>query len=91
MVRTRKLLGISMIGAFGWTLWRIRRTRALHHLLLTRVRGEYREMPGLSLTLAQACRLWQLDPRTTRRLLDALIRGGVVYRTGVGRFVAVPS
>jgi DNA-binding IclR family transcriptional regulator len=91
MVRTRKLLGISMIGAFGWTAWRIRRTRALHHLLLTRVRGEYREMPGLSLTLAQACRLWQLDPRTTRRLLDALIRGGVVYRTGAGRFVAVPK
>src|SRR5256885_1886520 len=26
-----------------------------------RVRGEYREMPGLHLTCAQACRLWQLD------------------------------
>ena len=30
--------------------------------LVQRVRGEFREMPGLRLTFAQACRLWQLDP-----------------------------
>jgi hypothetical protein len=29
--------------------------------LLNRVRGEYAEMPGLTLTLAQAQRLWGLD------------------------------
>lgn len=30
--------------------------------LIDRVRGEYREMPGLKLTVAQACRLWQIVP-----------------------------
>ena len=29
---------------------------------LHRIRGEFREMPGLKLTIAQAARLWQLDP-----------------------------
>ena len=29
--------------------------------LLGRIRGEYLEMPGLKLTLAQAQRLWGLD------------------------------
>jgi hypothetical protein len=34
--------------------------------LVARIRGEYREMPGLRLTFAQACRLWQLDAPTCR-------------------------
>src|SRR5260221_4617557 len=29
--------------------------------LVARVRGEYREMPGVRLTVAQACRLWHVD------------------------------
>ena len=28
--------------------------------LIGRVRSEYHEMPGLQLTVAQACRLWQI-------------------------------
>ena len=34
--------------------------------LVQRVRGEFREMPGLRLTFAQACRLWQIDTATCR-------------------------
>ena len=34
--------------------------------VLQRIRGEFREMPGLKLTIAQAARLWQLDPRQQR-------------------------
>jgi hypothetical protein len=38
--------------------------------LLDRVRGEYREMPGLQLTIAQACRLWQIDRSTALTARD---------------------
>ena len=33
---------------------------------IERVRGEYREMPGLSLTMKQAERLWGLEPSACR-------------------------
>jgi hypothetical protein len=32
-----------------------------HMELLRRIRGEFREMPGLRLSLEQAMRLWSLD------------------------------
>ena len=37
--------------------------------LLRRIRGEFREMPGLRLSLEQAMRLWSLDRATC---VDAL-------------------
>lgn len=40
--------------------------------LLHRVRGEFREMPGLRLTLEQAMRLWSLDRATCVEVLDQL-------------------
>ena len=43
---------------------------------LRRIRGEYLEMPGLSLTVAQARRFWSLDHETCTSLLDALVGGG---------------
>ncbi len=42
-------------------------------VLLDRVRGEFLEMPGLRLNLAQAARLWQLDRQTATALLRALV------------------
>src|SRR5437867_4466585 len=45
-------------------------------LLLIRIRAEYREMPGLKLTLPQARRLWQLDPATYELVvLDVMMPG----------------
>ena len=41
--------------------------------LLRRARGEYREMPGMRLTLPQAMRLWDLDGQTCQSLLDSLV------------------
>ena len=58
--------------------------------LLARIRGEYSEMPGLRLTFAQACRLWQLDASTCEALLDQLVREGFVYKTNNGAYVALP-
>ena len=41
--------------------------------LVARIRGEYSEMPGLRLTFAQACRLWQVDAPTCETLLEQLV------------------
>ena len=43
---------------------------------LQRIRGEYLEMPGLTLTIAQAARLWGLDSDLCRDLLDRLVTDG---------------
>jgi hypothetical protein len=52
--------------------------------LMQRVQAEYREMPGLCLTLDQACRLWALDRDTCRRVLEALVAEGFVTVVGRG-------
>jgi hypothetical protein len=41
--------------------------------LIERVLAEYREMPGVALTLEQARRLWGCDEVTCRRVADALL------------------
>ena len=62
-----------------------------HDLLLTRIRGEYLEMPGLRLTSAQACRLWQLDAATCYGVLAALVDERFLYRTRDGSYVVLPA
>jgi hypothetical protein len=59
--------------------------------LLIRIRGEYREMPGLRLTLPQACRLWQLDAATCKVVLQTLIEEGFLIGRQDGTFIALPS
>ena len=41
--------------------------------LLMRARGEYREMPGMRLTIEQAMRLWDLDRQTCSDLFASLV------------------
>lgn len=48
--------------------------------MLTRIYGEYLEMPGLRLTFAQAQRLWGLDAATCTQLLDALVEARFLCR-----------
>lgn len=55
--------------------------------LARRIEAEYAEMPGLSVTLAQAQRLWAADRHTCQTVLDRLITRGVVRRTTRGRFI----
>ena len=52
------------------------------------VRGEYREMPGLKLTAAQAARFWSLGVDESRALLDALVEAHVLRRTDDGHYVS---
>ena len=46
--------------------------------LVDRVLGEYREMPGLALTMEQARRLWGCDAVTCQRIVDALVERHVL-------------
>jgi hypothetical protein len=52
--------------------------------VVRRIRGEFREMPGLSLTLAQATRLWGLERETCRIVVDRLVAAAVLRRTAGG-------
>jgi hypothetical protein len=65
-------------------------TRELRDLL-RRVMGEYHEMPGLSLTVPQAARLWGLDTRTCAVVLTTLLERQVLRRTTIDTYVRGPS
>ncbi len=65
-------------------------TPAIHELLL-RIEGEYREMPGLSLTVSQAERLWGLDNSTCTFALTTLVERGVLRQTTGGTYLRGPS
>jgi hypothetical protein len=56
----------------------------VEHDLCARVWAEFREMPGLNLTLPQATRLFSLDRARCARVLDALVVSGVLATDGVG-------
>ena len=53
-----------------------------------RVRGEFREMPGLRLTLDQAARLFTIERSVCHRVLNQLVRDGVL-RTDGSTFLGV--
>lgn len=55
--------------------------------LLHRVRAEYRQMPGLSLTKPQATRLFGVAPSVCAAALRALVMEDFLFRTGEGVFV----
>jgi hypothetical protein len=50
--------------------------------LCMRVRGEFREMPGLRLTLPQASRLFSIEPTRCERVLGALVHAGQLATDG---------
>lgn len=54
---------------------------------LTRIRGEYCEMPGLKLTVAQAARLWHVDQAHIEKMLDFLVADGLLRRTHAGAYL----
>jgi len=60
-------------------------------VLAARVRGEYGEMPGLQLTVTQACRLWQIDTRTCEMLLEQLVHEDFLCKTGKGAYAAATT
>jgi hypothetical protein len=65
----------------------IRTPGGLVRTLMEQVQAEYAEMPGLSVTLSQAQRLWAVDQQTCEEVFSRLLRGGALRMTTKGRFV----
>jgi len=69
-----------------------------HTPLVTRIRGEYLEMPGLRLSLEQAQRLCGVERKLCKTVLDALVEAkflcvtpnGTYARASDGRDVSRP-
>jgi hypothetical protein len=59
--------------------------------LITRIRGEYLEMPGLQLTRAEAARFWQVDQSTCDLILRALVDEGFLRCTPDRSFIAAAT
>jgi DNA-binding transcriptional LysR family regulator len=57
--------------------------------ILRRIQAEYREMPGLRLTPAQAQRLWNLNRGTCDAALSYLVDRRFLLRTADGAFILV--
>jgi hypothetical protein len=55
--------------------------------LVDRIRGEFHEMPGMQLTLAQAQRLFGLDSTACRNAIDALVEASFLRWTESGTIV----
>ena len=54
----------------------------MHDDLQRRIRIEFREMPGLKLTLPQASRLFDADPGRCGSVLKRLVDAGVLTTDG---------
>ena len=65
-------------------------SRCEEQQLRDRIFAEYREMPGLALTLRQASRLFRIEPDCCARILSVLVERGVLVTTG-RRFVRAGS
>ncbi len=60
--------------------------------LLSRIRGEFCEMPGLSLTLPQASRFFGLPEQQCLQMLQELVSAGLLSRRPDGRYtVKLPA
>lgn len=55
--------------------------------ILRRIRGEYLEMPGPQLNVAQASRLWGMDQTTCAGHLNSLVHSGFLVCTSQGCYV----
>jgi hypothetical protein len=55
--------------------------------LVRRIESEYREMPGLNLTVWQAQRLWGMDHATCLWVLTLLVTRRVLKRTPAGTYL----
>ena len=63
-----------------------RRDVAARHALLRRIHNEFQEMPGLSLTSAQAAKLFGLPHDIASRILERFTDAHVLRQSSDGRF-----
>ena len=74
-------------GARDWSRRTMNRHQPRTDEWLDRVRGEYGESPGLTLTLDEAKRLWGLGAAQCQDVLDALVDARFLKRTGHGAYI----
>ena len=55
--------------------------------LVDRIRGEFNEMPGLQLTMAQAARLWGMDQTACRNVIEMLVDAAFLRWTPAGTVI----
>jgi hypothetical protein len=67
-----------------------RRNLAAREMLLRRIRAEFEQMPGLSVTLQQATKLFGLSLDAGGRILRGLTEEGIPYMTADGRYLLRP-
>jgi len=75
------MLGEDLIMAESYT------TAAPPPELLARIRMEYLEMPGLSLTRHQAHRLWNLDLLLCEAILSTLVTERFLWKSNTGTYL----
>ena len=59
--------------------------------IVYRIREEFREMPGLRLTPAQATRLWGLEEDTCAAVIDRLVSAAYLRWTDTGEVTRTGS
>jgi len=59
--------------------------------LLTRIRSEFKESPGMCLTLRQGARLWGIPPEECARLVERLVAEEFLRWTRNGELVRSES
>jgi CheY-like chemotaxis protein len=84
--RSQALFGDSVAHRKHWLT--LVSSRRLHHM--ERVRDEFREVLGLSLTPAEAARLWSLDEEICHSMLMELVDEGFLIARN-GRFMQAGS
>jgi len=93
MLKPQKQVGqVGQVGSASVTSGQVDqgdqvgRVAGLPATLVQRIRAEFLEMPGLSVTFWQAMRLWNLDELVCRSVLDVLVQGGFLTETRHGAF-----
>jgi hypothetical protein len=56
-------------------------------VLMRRIREEFKEMPGLKLTMAQASRLWGVESDVCRALIESLVASSFLRWTSGGAVI----
>ena len=55
--------------------------------VVDRIRGEFNEMPGLQLTMAQAARLWGMEQAACRTVIETLVNSAFLRWTATGTVI----
>jgi hypothetical protein len=91
-IRRPELLDMDLKLAFTYlraTIPHERRNLVAREALLSRIRAEFEEMAGLSVTLPQATKLFGISAEVTSRIFLGLVKDGVLHQTPDGRYAPV--